>query len=116
MPIGFFSMLVGTMLRTSTPLASYSLMIPPGNGTMTLATYQWSVCGTRTIDDGVSAPGVGKTALVGGVVTRWSALGQSAGLDGNGGEYFGTFSPPVSGPSMLPASSIAGMPACDRLF
>ena len=97
MPIGFFSMLVGTMLRTSTPLASYSLMMPPGNGTMTLATYQWSVCGTRTIDDGVSAPGVGNTALVGGVVTRWSALGQSAGLDGNGGEYFDTFSPPVSG-------------------
>src|SRR2546430_6613138 len=97
MPRGLFSMLLGTMFRTRTPLASYSLMMPPGNGTMTLATYQWSVWGTRTIDEGVSAPGVGNTALVGGVVTRWSALGQSAGLDGNGGEYLGTPRPPVSG-------------------
>ena len=58
--------------------------------------YQWSVPGTRTIAAGVNSPGVGNTVLVGGVVTRWSGLLQSAALDGKGGEYFHIFPMPVS--------------------
>ena len=58
--------------------------------------YQWVVPGTRTIAAGVIAPGVGNTVLVGGVVTRWSAPGQSAGPDGKGGEYFHIIPMPVS--------------------
>src|ERR1043166_9337720 len=99
-PSGFFKESDGTMLRTRTPLASYSLMMPPPEpgapGNRTLAMYQWSVPGMRTMVAGVGAPGVGNDVLVGGVVTRWSAFAQSASLVGTGGEYF-HFSPaPVS--------------------
>src|SRR6059036_3762357 len=100
MPRGFRSMLLGTMFRTSTPFASYSLISPPPwpgtPGRRTLSMYQWSVPGTRTIAAGVGAPGVGNTLLVAGVVTRWAGLSQSAVLDGKGGEYFHIRPLPVS--------------------
>src|SRR5437763_13013205 len=113
MPIGFFTVPGGAMVRTNTPLASYSLIT---GGKRTLSTYQWSVPGTRTMSAGIVTPGVGKIVFVGGVVTRRSTLLQSAALVGNGGEYFHTLAAPVSGTEMLPAASIAGMPAGARFL
>src|SRR6266581_945684 len=103
MPRGFKSVPGGTfwtMFRTKTPFASYSLMMPPPEpgtpGRRTLLTYQWSVPGTRTIAAGVGDAATGKSVLVGAVVTRWSAPGQSASLVGKGGEYFHMWPIPVS--------------------
>src|SRR2546428_11584400 len=91
MPSGFFGTRAGTMLRTKAPSASYSLMI---GGPITPATYQCLLCGTRTMDTGIDsppAPGAMKRGFTGGVVTRCSGLSQSAALDGDGGEYLGSF-------------------------
>src|SRR5262245_26247830 len=91
MPSGFLGTPAGTMFLTKVPSASYSLMM---GGPSTPATYQCRVCGTRTIDTGIvspPAPVARKTLFVGGVVTRCSALSQSAALVGNGGENFVTF-------------------------
>src|SRR5437867_9239125 len=109
MPSGFFGTFAGTMLRTKAPFASYSLMI---GGPTTPATYQCLLWGTRTMDTGIEsppAPGARNRLFTGGGVTRCSGLSQSAALDGNGGENFGSRAFAGSGTERLPCSSVAGI-------
>src|SRR5436309_12740461 len=97
MPSGFFGAPAGTMFRMKAPFASYSLMI---GGPSTPATYQCRAWGTRTIETGIEsppAPPARNTLFVGGVVTRCSALSQSAALDGNGGGNLVSFAAAGSG-------------------